>query len=85
MAWTEIWSMNLIMELKQMKTKDKEQVSTKRIRMFAPFKDMGHYNTMLEGVLNPIPKKHHFNLHLILQMMISTWKEDPELAKKMWK
>jgi len=68
-----------------MKTKDKEQVSTEKIRMFAPFQDMEHYNTMLGGVFNSMPEQHHFNLTLMLQMMVSTWHENPELAKELWK
>ena len=85
MAWTEIWSMNLFMELKQMKTKDKEQVSTERIRMFAPFKNAKHYTDFHNAIINGIPKIHHWEISCLMQMVVSTWHEDPELAKELWK
>ena len=61
------------------------KMAGERIRMFASFKDAEHYTDFHEAVINGIPKAHHWDMFCLMQMMVSTWHEDPELAKKLWK
>ena len=58
---------------------------TEKVRMFAPFKDEQHYNQFHNAVMNGIPKKHHWDIMLLTQMMISTFREEPEVADKLFK
>ena len=55
------------------------------MRMFAPFKDEEHFNRMHNAVLNGMPKKNHFDVTLLLQMTISTFREKPEVADRLFK
>ena len=61
------------------------KMAGERIRMFASFKDAKHYTDFHEAEINGIPKAHHWDMFCLMQMMVSTWHEDPELAKKLWK
>ena len=55
------------------------------MRMFAPFKSEEHFNRMHNAVLNGIPKKNHFDVMLLIQMTISTFREKPEVADRLFK
>ena len=63
----------------------KKEVRGKRIRMYAPFVDEEHFNKMHNGIMNSIPEKHHFNVMLLLQMTISTFRDKPEVADRLFK
>ena len=67
--------------------KDKSTVidKGKPMRMFAPFKSEEHFNKMHNAVLNGIPKKNHFDVMLLIQMTISTFREKPEVADRLFK
>lgn len=67
--------------------KDKSAVihNGKPMRMFAPFKDEEHFNRMHNAVLNGMPKKNHFDVTLLLQMTISTFREKPKVADRLFK
>ena len=56
-----------------------------KVRMFAPFKNEQHYTQFHNAVMNGIPKKHHWDIMLLTQMMISTFREEPEVADRLFK
>ena len=62
-----------------------ETPKAEKIRMFAPFNDAEHYNSFYNAVMNGIPSKHHWDIMILMQQMASTWHENPELAKELWK
>ena len=68
-----------------MKTDVKADLKSERQRMFAPFIDAEHYNKFHNAVMNGIPEKHHWDIMILMQQTISTWHENPELAKELWK
>ena len=56
-----------------------------KVRMFAPFHDEEHYEKMFKGIMNSIPKRNHFDVMLLTQMMVSTFYEKPEVARRLFK
>ena len=60
-------------------------MKTEKVRMFAPFKNETHYNDFHGAVMNRIPKKYHWEIMLLTQMMISTFREEPKVADKLFK
>lgn len=63
----------------------KERKEPSKVRMFAPFNNEEHYDKMLNGIMNSIPKRNHFDVMLLTQMMISTFREKPEVARRLFK
>ena len=62
-----------------------ETPKAEKIRMFGPFNDAEHYNSFYNAVMNGIPSKHHWDIQILIQQMVSTWHENPALAKEVWK
>ena len=62
-----------------------ENKKAEKVRMFAPFKNEQHYTQFHNAVMNGIPKKHHWDIMLLTQMMISTFREEPEVADRLFK
>ena len=53
--------------------------------MFAPFKDKEHYDNMRDATFRSIPNRHHWDIEVLVQMVISTYIEKPYTAKEIFK
>lgn len=70
---------------KERQIMSKTRVSKKRSRMFAPFKDKEHYDNMRDATFRSIPNRHHWDIEVLVQMVISTYIEKPYTAKEIFK